>query len=841
MSSFGRLGTGFNDDSDDPKKNKMKQGVPLVSQEVRDAQGRQRLHGIIHFILIFKGAFQGGFSAGYYNTVGSKEGWTPSQFQSKRNAKNASSLNQSAQDFMDEEDIMEFGDELSKKAQFESFGFTQTEFQRKSGGTIPSSSSQDGISFNSNPIGWTLMKKLGWKEGAPIGKRQISVTIQNPKLVFSKDTTINNSIDTFGLGYDPHKDAPEFSQKKEDEINAYRNRESSVKDKSKGGFGTGIFDYDQDMDLDFDMPEMNYNTTIMDEDEDEKKRPLPVIETKPTVKAKKLPPAPFPPPGFQPKPLFLKQGQAKRKELTTDDRRDLLEEVNVTGSDRSIFSFINQKNQERLQSFISKATTVTPAPVHKEPVQSFLVPAAIAQAALKGFMPFGDRPEKQTRYKEFLQNIIKEAEIVEDKGIIGPKKMSDDDARESREFAKAAMIYRPMADMISARFTNELTDKEREALPKQEKVKIVYGKATRSIHKFKPNKLVCRRFGVVFIDDSDDEPEDVVDRQQKEALNSETMKKLITERDRLIEDGKLKSDLEVEEKTEREVLTKDDMMAEFGGGMQLASLDAPNVEEELVLPEKPSMDLFKAIFADSDSDEEETEVSLSTDDKNKSTTRDAKSEITTIESSHVPLSNTKPVIPPMISNISPHLPSNHAPAVEKVSSNSIAKKVPTVERPPNMMKPSQSAPNNAQLNANQTENRPKIQPRATVELPPHMKKKAQTAETPIKVIPSTIIEPLPQSEAISPTKTGPVTKGKPKTEEELYNAKPKVAEPEVSISFRPTFSKPIKRDAKAALNKPRRNKSKVVKIMSFEDDEEEESNEKSTSVSSKRLSAADFM
>ena len=41
-----------------------RKGIPAHLQEVRDEQGRQRLHG----------AFQGGFSAGYFNTVGSKEG-----------------------------------------------------------------------------------------------------------------------------------------------------------------------------------------------------------------------------------------------------------------------------------------------------------------------------------------------------------------------------------------------------------------------------------------------------------------------------------------------------------------------------------------------------------------------------------------------------------------------------------------------------------------------------------------------------------------------------------------------------------------------------------------------
>ena len=42
--------------------------------EVTDAQGRVRFHG----------AFTGGFSAGYYNTVGSEEGWAPSEWRSQR-------------------------------------------------------------------------------------------------------------------------------------------------------------------------------------------------------------------------------------------------------------------------------------------------------------------------------------------------------------------------------------------------------------------------------------------------------------------------------------------------------------------------------------------------------------------------------------------------------------------------------------------------------------------------------------------------------------------------------------------------------------------------------------
>jgi G patch domain-containing protein 1 len=68
----------------------------LGTQEVLDSEGRKRLHG----------AFTGGFSAGYFNTVGSKEGWTPAAFVSSRSNR-AKIAEQRAEDFMDAEDIAE--------------------------------------------------------------------------------------------------------------------------------------------------------------------------------------------------------------------------------------------------------------------------------------------------------------------------------------------------------------------------------------------------------------------------------------------------------------------------------------------------------------------------------------------------------------------------------------------------------------------------------------------------------------------------------------------------------------------------------------------------------------
>ncbi len=46
----------------------------LHVDEVTDEQGRRRFHG----------AFTGGFSAGYFITVGSEVGWRPAAFSSNR-------------------------------------------------------------------------------------------------------------------------------------------------------------------------------------------------------------------------------------------------------------------------------------------------------------------------------------------------------------------------------------------------------------------------------------------------------------------------------------------------------------------------------------------------------------------------------------------------------------------------------------------------------------------------------------------------------------------------------------------------------------------------------------
>lgn len=140
--------------------------LPAWKQEVRDEEGRRRFHG----------AFTGGFSAGFYNTVGSKEGWTPQTFTSSR--KNRAELTkQSIYNFLDEEDIKDMGgNALETSQQYDTFGFTAAEHARKQASkeqkerpsAIPGPIPDEFVVPTTNSIGVTLLMKMGWRQGRSI-------------------------------------------------------------------------------------------------------------------------------------------------------------------------------------------------------------------------------------------------------------------------------------------------------------------------------------------------------------------------------------------------------------------------------------------------------------------------------------------------------------------------------------------------------------------------------------------------------------------------------------------------------------------------------------------------
>ncbi|CAN4088286.1 unnamed protein product [Withania somnifera] len=227
--------------------------LPAWKQEVTDEEGRRRFHG----------AFTGGFSAGYYNTVGSKEGWTPQTFTSSR--KNRAEIKQqSLLNFLDDDEKAEMEGCLGTSMQYDTFGFTAGEIARKQAekeqkqrpSAIPGPVPDEVVLPVTESIGLTLLQKMGWRRGRSINSSHTD-SLYNAKREarkaflafsfadveaqplesgraedaaqnimdlpiddrdqFSKSTPVymlNPKQDLHGLGYDPYKNAPEFREQK---------------------------------------------------------------------------------------------------------------------------------------------------------------------------------------------------------------------------------------------------------------------------------------------------------------------------------------------------------------------------------------------------------------------------------------------------------------------------------------------------------------------------------------------------------------------------------------------------------------------------------------------------
>ncbi|KAJ3717704.1 hypothetical protein C8R42DRAFT_697566 [Lentinula raphanica] len=153
--------------------------VPLWKQEVRDEKGRRRLHG----------AFTGGFSAGYFNTVGSKEGWTPQTFVSSRSDR-AKKKAAKPEDFMDEEDLQDIKDSRKIVDTTDEMDFAtgkQAEVQDDVDADPLTAALRTAMLPPTNDsVGARILKKMGWRVGQGIGPR---VTLKQRRLQDLKAST----------------------------------------------------------------------------------------------------------------------------------------------------------------------------------------------------------------------------------------------------------------------------------------------------------------------------------------------------------------------------------------------------------------------------------------------------------------------------------------------------------------------------------------------------------------------------------------------------------------------------------------------------------------------------
>ncbi|KAJ1569658.1 hypothetical protein HK405_010958 [Cladochytrium tenue] len=562
---------------------------PASAREVRDEKGRKRLHG----------AFTGGFSAGYFNTVGSKEGFQPSQFKSSRAVR--AKVQQKAEDFMDEEDLAEIQAErrVQTTETFDSLGSTERELaSRKTAadlvaresvdstlGPITGKFAEDLIVPASDPIGIKLLRKMGWRHGQGVGPRVKKTIVDGGEedihasehLFAPQDITaiiLTGTTGVHGLGYQLDY-ARDDEQRELTRTAARRTESSGFAGGMKGGFGTGVLDDEDDEDVYMSSSKGAFSTILDDDGDFDSSKPKPTARQ---VGRKQDAPvvldfwfgAPTPPLNFVPKYLNSEGNAVKPaanipSNMTAEKRRELLGEEALKGPSVSVFSFMSSKTREGLQKFIDQASGGSP--VEEETA----LEKTVAAAALKGFMPFGNDPEKQARYRAFLEMYALEG----DRKLKHPP----DVATEKKEFFKAAQIFRPLAGVMASRFvTSTGASQAEEKAPEPLK----YGRATRTIIDFKPVRLLCKRFNVpnpfpepkggAKTDKPDMQPED------KEILNPRAMDEL------------------------RAAISS--QPGAVAGSASSGDGFAPPRDGDDKEPPRPALDIFRAIFADSDDDDD---------------------------------------------------------------------------------------------------------------------------------------------------------------------------------------------------------------------------------------------
>ncbi|KAJ9082542.1 hypothetical protein DSO57_1003701 [Entomophthora muscae] len=544
--------------------------VPAWRQEARDERGRRRFHG----------AFTGGFSAGYFNTVGSKEGWAPSEVAPTKEGRKETIIRK-PEDYMDEEDLEDIRRSKETVAvHADDEDFSSMEAKRRALASLPNAigAAPDSLLdlFIEQPkeaLGATILKQMGWKPGYGIGPRRpqenphktylgeasgISYTGMKTLLVPPPDTPLvvfSPQSHKEGVNLVPNAQDTK-SQEVRSQLNSYLThaQEHTTKTSRDG-------DYDP-----YSGPTKNsYNQTIVDVDADDdcivlhrKKRrpPPPATASQPVFPSAlqtniravchdgKPPLATFVlatlayqeewhepiavPSGFKPMHHFSRpkpdstvpaQGPTFQG-LASEARGALLGEAKT---ERSIFDFLSEKSKERIAMFARVAKEPPPPTAMDGALDLQLVlshamlDVASAQAALKGFVPFGDIPAKQERYKALLRFFSKESKLPP----AWPQGTSmEDKIQEIKDFQKAAQLFRPLSNLMASKFVtatgaDSLTTTKPgltmvpaqtpdiapmqvvKAVPQTPAQLGMFGRLTRTVVDFFPSRLLLKRFAIV--------------------------------------------------------------------------------------------------------------------------------------------------------------------------------------------------------------------------------------------------------------------------------------------------------------------------------------------------------
>ncbi|KAG8959365.1 hypothetical protein FRC00_001694 [Tulasnella sp. 408] len=243
-----------------------------------------------------------------------------------------------------------------------------------------------------------------------------------------------------------------------------------------------------------------------------------------------------PPPGS----AYGPKGKGRQEGMSADKRGNILGEERLPAAPKSVFDYLSAKDRERLQAFAAKAKeAASSAPARKtsppppETVVGEGVPSelpnlhpSVAKAAMSGFQPFTSEPEKQARYEIFLKYHASPGPSMPYLAR-RPRQSEEEFIKELQDYAKAAMIFKPVSGAMADRFrtaavaqdvpkvvealyypapveesggsteSEKEKEKEEDQDPRRQAARMgMYGPLTHETKEWRPVRLLCKRFGV---------------------------------------------------------------------------------------------------------------------------------------------------------------------------------------------------------------------------------------------------------------------------------------------------------------------------------------------------------
>ncbi|VDK62105.1 unnamed protein product [Onchocerca ochengi] len=601
MADWVIYGTELEEISDGTNNKSNTQPLRIEEQVVKDEKGRKRFHG----------AFTGGFSAGYFNTVGSKEGWIPKKFRSSRDER-GEKTDYKPEDFMDEEDLSEFGIAARRIKTSANVGGDNSDshllaWERNTQSSFESSLAvhlQKIIKPTRNSIGMQLLKKMGWREGHGIGSKMSRKALEKQKLnddrIYGKKgfyneeavreademapnflfapsdfdpTILKSSEGVHGLGYCGIRQTSVLSEK-------YGILESALKLEKKGkgisgqAFGVGAFENDDvNIYTNYDLSQYDFAIDSCGTAPDAScnandtgfvmasKRQLARHFFEPPRIPSNFRPLHIPiHPDISQMPLNIKQFSERMNHL---QRAKFLGETDP----KPVLELIRDEDRKRLN-----------IPQREDVIQN----------------TFEENPMKQARFKQYVNYLKRglnypqpsdmtrlewDQELHDFQNVLSPELRSliSEVERQQKPLA-CPDIAAPIADILKSKFISSSSSssgkmKETESNERFAAVKMkMFGIKTRLVHEWHPAKQLAKRFNV-----PDPYPSSSllgVPHLQK-TIKTETLANLGAH-----------------------MLTFESTISKTGETFN---------EEESNSDEKPSEELLKAIFGDSDESSTDTE------------------------------------------------------------------------------------------------------------------------------------------------------------------------------------------------------------------------------------------